>query len=62
VIVPIYTISRTVLSKEHGILYESVIIMKEIIGVEMFTNKCTNVITILTDSCGNLITAFPGRL
>ena len=54
-------ISRVVNSKDEK-LYERVIILDKYIGIDKFTKNSTNVITILTDNIGNLVTAMPGRL
>ncbi|MCX8728670.1 VENN motif pre-toxin domain-containing protein [Gilliamella sp. B2838] len=43
-------------------IYERVITLDKNIGVDKFSGKPTNTITILTDKAGNLITATPGRI
>ncbi|WP_065635146.1 VENN motif pre-toxin domain-containing protein [Gilliamella sp. wkB292] len=43
-------------------IYERVITLDKNIGVDKFTGRPTNTITILTDRSGNLITATPGRI
>ncbi|OCG61436.1 RHS repeat-associated core domain-containing protein [Gilliamella sp. Nev3-1] len=43
-------------------LYERVVNFNKNIGIDKFTGKPTNTMTILTDKAGNLITATPGRL
>lgn len=54
-------ISRVINSKDEK-LYERVIILDKYIGIDKFTKNSTNIITILTDDLGNLVTATPGRL
>lgn len=54
-------ISRIINSKDEK-LYERVIILDKYIGIDKFTKNSTNIITILTDNLGNLVTVTPGRL
>ncbi|MEQ5227443.1 DUF637 domain-containing protein [Proteus cibi] len=54
-------ISRVINSKDEK-LYERVIILDKYIGIDKFTKNSTNIITILTDNLGNLVTVTPGRL
>ncbi|WOO51706.1 DUF637 domain-containing protein [Hafnia alvei] len=54
-------ISRIINSKDEK-LYERVIILDKYIGIDKFTKNSTNIITILTDNLGNLVTVMPGRL
>ncbi|WP_312692743.1 hemagglutinin repeat-containing protein [Kosakonia sp.] len=43
-------------------LYERVIVLDKNIGIDKFSGKPTNTITVLTDKKGNLVTATPGRI
>lgn len=54
-------ISRVINSNNEK-LYERVIILDKYIGIDKFTKNSTNVITVLTDDLGNLVTATPGRI
>lgn len=54
-------ISRIINSKDEK-LYERVIILDKYIGIDKFTKNSTNIITILTDNLGNLVTVTLGRL
>ena len=60
-------ISNTRISKDKttGIdktLFERIVILDRDIGVDKFSNKTTNTMSILTDEKGNLVTATPGRI
>ena len=60
-------ISNTQISKnkatgQNETLYERVVTLDKNIGIDKFSGKPTNTMTILTDKKGNLITATPGRL
>ncbi|KES16868.1 hypothetical protein GASC598I20_006660 [Gilliamella apicola SCGC AB-598-I20] len=43
-------------------LYERVITLDKNIGMDKFSGKPTNTMTILTDKKGNLVTVTPGRI
>ncbi|EPM0022247.1 hemagglutinin repeat-containing protein [Citrobacter farmeri] len=54
-------ISRVIESAD-GPRYERVITLDKSIGIDKFSGKPTNTMTILTDEKGNLITTTPGRI
>jgi RHS repeat-associated protein len=60
--IPISNIRNSTFEGTERKLYERVVNFNKNIGIDKFTGKPTNTITILTDKAGNLITATPGRL
>lgn len=55
-------ISKNKATGQNEILYERVVKLDTNIGIDKFSGKLTNTMTILTDKKGNLITATLGRL
>ena len=55
-------ISKNKATGQNETLYEQVVTLDKNIGIDKFSGKPTNTMTILTDKKGNLITATPGRL
>ena len=47
-------------SMDHGDVFIREIVLNNIIGIDKFTNQATNMLTVLTDEFGNLITACLG--
>ncbi|SCC35263.1 RHS repeat-associated core domain-containing protein, partial [Gilliamella intestini] len=60
--IPISNVRNSTFEGTERKLYERVVNFNKNIGIDKFTGKPTNTITILTDKAGNLITATPGRL